>query len=93
MNIKGINNINNVLKSYEKTKIQRTKEPNFREDKVEISQTGKDFQFALKAFKNLPVEESKKIEEIKSEVESGKYSIDSKEIAKAIFEKSIRGGI
>lgn len=50
-------------------------------DKVEISSAAKELQESLQITK----ERQEKVEEIKQQVQTGTYTIDSKEIAKGIY--------
>ena len=50
-------------------------------DKLEISDTAKHFQIALKAAKDSPDIREEKVGKIKTQIESGTYSVSAAEVA------------
>ncbi|OPJ56056.1 flagellar biosynthesis anti-sigma factor FlgM [Alkalithermobacter paradoxus] len=89
MKISGVSNIQNVMKAYSKTKAQSVTKPQQKEDKIEISQVGKDFQMAMNAIKDIPDIRLDKVEEIKAQIQSGNYSVDIEKLAHAIINNKI----
>ena len=85
MKISGANNVQNVMKAYGTNKTEKLQKITMKEDKIEISQAGKDYAVAMEAFKNLPEVREAKINEIKDRISSGNYSVDSEALAKAIM--------
>jgi negative regulator of flagellin synthesis FlgM len=55
-------------------------------DQLELSAKAKEFQVALKAFKELPDIREAKVNEIKERLQQGSYSVSGQEIAEKIFE-------
>lgn len=85
--MKIINNpqVNQVLKNYQKhvSPTEKTEPAAMARDKIEISEEARDFQTAMKAFKELPDVRQSKIDTVKSQVESGQY----KPSAEAVVDK------
>ncbi len=88
MKINTIMQANPVMKAYQK-QLDRTEKAGPTEmarDKIEISEQAKDFQVAMRAFKELPEVRQGKIEEIRSQVESGQYKPSAEAVAEKIME-------
>lgn len=80
--------INQVMKTYQK-QIERTEKAGpaaMARDKIEISDQARDFQTAMKAFKELPDVRQGKVEELRSQMESGQYKPSSEAVADKIME-------
>ncbi|SHK01640.1 flagellar biosynthesis anti-sigma factor FlgM [Tepidibacter formicigenes] len=88
MKINNINNIQKIMKAYKANKTEKVNKFSLKEDKIEISQKGKDFQFALEAFKNTSDIRENKVNEIKNQLDKGIYKVDNGKIAKAMLDKS-----
>ena len=58
-------------------------------DQLELSTKAKEFQVALKAFKELPEVREAKVNEIKEKLQQGSYNVSGQEIAEKIFESII----
>ena len=83
MNINGINS-NNVINFYSKNKnrVSQTKEVNNVSDRIEISKLGKSLtNYTLEG---VNVDNSKKIEELKNQINNGTYNVDAKLTARSI---------
>lgn len=80
--------INQILKTYQKqvNKAEKAEPAAMAKDKIEISEEARDFQVAMKAFKDLPEVRQAKIDEIREQIKSGKY----KPSADAVAEKMIQ---
>lgn len=89
MKINGVNNVQSVMKAYGANKTEKVQKISLKEDKIEISQTGKDFQIAMEAFKNLPEVREEKINELRSQIESGTYTVDKDKLANSIIKGQI----
>ncbi|KXZ39057.1 anti-sigma-28 factor, FlgM family [Alkalithermobacter thermoalcaliphilus JW-YL-7 = DSM 7308] len=89
MKISGISNIQSVMKAYNKTKMQTINKSYQKEDKIEISDAGKYYQIAMKAIKDIPDVRDEKVEKIKMQIESGNYTVDIENLAKAIINNKI----
>jgi negative regulator of flagellin synthesis FlgM len=57
-----------------------------KEDKLDVSDTAKDFIVAIEKYKQLPDIRTEKVEELKEKVKSGTYYVDGKRIAEKIME-------
>ena len=84
-----INNINvqKVMGSYNKNigKVKKAEKSEMKRDKVEISQSSKDFQVAMNAFKKLSEVRQDKVDNIKNEIESGVYKPLTEDIIKKMM--------
>lgn len=60
-----------------------------KKDKLEISDTAKYFQIALKAAKDSPDIRSEKVDRIKAEIEAGTYNVSAEDVAKKMMAKFI----
>lgn len=82
--MKVLNNmqVNPVLKAYQKQieKTEKTGPAAMARDKIEISDQARDFQTAMKAFKELPEVREEKLDEIRSQMEKGEYKPSSEAV-------------
>ncbi|EOC99396.1 flagellar biosynthesis anti-sigma factor FlgM [Caldisalinibacter kiritimatiensis] len=83
-------NIEKALQVYRKQssndkKVSAAKKASKR-DELNISNQGKDFQVAMKALKNTPDIRKEKVAEIKRQISTGTYNIDSGKIVEKILE-------
>lgn len=74
-------NMNNLNKSKEHIKVT---------DRIEISKTGKEIKKYIEEYKNIDIN-SKDINKIKTEINSGKYKVDEKKLAESILNNIKRG--
>ena len=83
--------IQQVLKSYQKTvaKTEKSEPAAMAQDKIEISDAAKDAQVAMKAFNDVPEVRQDKIDELKSQIQSGQYKPSTEAVADKLLE-SIR---
>lgn len=82
-------NIAKALKVYNKTNEasgQKVSGVELPKDQLELSTKAKEFQIALKAFKELPEVREAKVNEIKDKLQQGSYNVSGHEIAQKIFE-------
>ena len=81
-------NVQNVMKSYNKTvsNVKKKENANLSPDKIEISSAAKEYQIAMQAFKNLPDVREDKVKEIKEQLKDGTYKPSSEDIAKKLLE-------
>jgi len=80
--------VNQILKTYQK-QVDRTEKAEpaaMARDKIEISDEARDFQTAMKAFKELPEVRQSKIDELKSQIESNQYKPSAEAVADKIME-------
>jgi negative regulator of flagellin synthesis FlgM len=83
-------NVNKVMRKYQKNveKTNKTNKANFKEDKLEISSSAREFQLAMSAAKKLPEVRQEKIDAVKKEMANGKYNPTANEIAKKMLNNS-----
>lgn len=87
MRINNNINVQNVLKGYNKNvaKVKKTEKSEMKRDQINISQSSKDFQIAMDAFKKLPDVRQDKINNIKSDIEKGTYKPSTEDIIKKMM--------
>lgn len=88
MKISNNNNINKVMKAYQKTNKKEVSENTRlnKKDQFTISEEAKDIQKALKVAKESPDIRKEKVEKIKAKYDSGNYNIDPKKVAEKMIE-------
>lgn len=92
MNINGINS-NNVINLYSKNKnrVSQTKKVNNVSDRIEISKLGKSLtNYTLEG---VNVDNSKKIQELKNQINKGTYNVDAKLTARSILDTIKENGL
>ena len=92
MNINGINS-NNVINFYSKNKnrVSQTKKVNNVSDRIEISKLGKSLtNYTLEG---VNVDNSKKIQELKNQINNGTYNVDAKLTARSILDTIKENGL
>lgn len=83
------NSIYKALKLYnsqKRTKDIKTSAKAEKKDKLSLSSKAIEYQIAMKALKNVPDIRKDKVEEIKRQIETGTYKIDSGKIVEKMFE-------
>lgn len=92
MNINGINS-NNVINFYSKNKnrVSQTKEVNNVSDRIEISKLGK--RLTNYTLEGVNVDNSKKIQELKNQINNGTYNVDAKLTARSILDTIKENGL
>jgi negative regulator of flagellin synthesis FlgM len=81
--------IDKALQIYRQQELKKKVDSSSRlnkKDNIKISDKGKDFQFAMKLLKDVPDVRKEKIDEIKQQLRTGTYKIDSGKIVEKIFE-------
>ena len=92
MNINGINS-NNVINLYSKNRnrVSQTKEVKSVSDRIEISKLGKSLtNYTLEG---VNVDNSKKIQELKNQINNGTYNVDDKLTARSILDTIKENGL
>lgn len=92
MNINGINS-NNVINLYSKNKnrVSQTKKVNNVSDRIEISKLGKSLtNYTLEG---VNVDNSKKIQELKNQINNWTYNVDAKLTARSILDTIKENGL
>lgn len=87
MRINNNINVQQVLKGYNKnvSKTKETAKTGMKSDKIEISQSSKDFQIAMDAFKKLPDVRQDKVDDVKDAIEKGNYKPSADDILKSMM--------
>lgn len=83
-----INGVNNVPHVYNKNNnVKKTEEkPKVIEDKVTISNEAKAYHFAMKKLNDIPEIRTEKVNEIRAQIKSGTYKVDSNKIAQKMMD-------
>ncbi|MFA5577408.1 MAG: flagellar biosynthesis anti-sigma factor FlgM [Tissierellaceae bacterium] len=84
-----INKLDNVFQVYNKNaaaKKTKGKQKSDDSDQVKISDKALDFQFAVKKIKDLEDVRMDKVENIKRQIKSGTYQVNSNMVAEKILE-------
>lgn len=92
MNINGINS-NNVINLYSKNRnrVSQTKEVKSVSDRIEISKLGKSLtNYTLEG---VNVDNFKKIQELKNQINNGTYNVDAKLTARSILDTIKENGL
>ena len=87
MRINSSQNVQQMLKAYNKnvSKVKETEKTTFKSDKIEISESAKDFQVAMKALSDAPEVRGEKVAALKKQIAEGKYQPSAKDIAKKML--------
>lgn len=80
-------NVQKVLKGYNKNvgKVNKAGKSEMKRDQIDISQSSKDFQIAMDAFKKLPDVRQEKIDDIKESIDKGTYKPSTEDIIKSMM--------
>ena len=92
MRIDAYSAVNQVYQTNMQTKKETVEKKTSRDDKIEISQVGKDMTVAKKAISEAPDLREDKVKAIKVQMEAGTYSVSSEAIADKLI-NSFFGGI
>jgi negative regulator of flagellin synthesis FlgM len=84
-----IDAFNKISKIYEANNVKSTSKTKGRSfsDKLEISQTGKDYQIAKQVIARVPDVREEKIKEIKEKMNAGTYDISMQDVADKLIER------
>lgn len=87
MRINNNINVQQVLKGYNKNvgKVNKTGKSEMKRDQIDISQSSKDFQIAMGAFKKLPDVRQDKINEVKEQIDKGAYKPSTEDLIKKMM--------
>ncbi|MDF2546584.1 MAG: flgM [Anaerosolibacter sp.] len=91
MKITNNTNVQKVLGAYKKKLegVEKTSKLKQENDKVEISETAREFQVALNAYKKLPEIRQNKVDEVTRQIQSGNYNPSAEEVVHSIFDRKI----
>lgn len=85
------NQIQKILKSYNNQQVNKNGVKSSKlskKDELSLSNEAKDFQIAMNALKKTPDVRKEKVQEIKRQVETGTYQVDSGKIVERILEST-----
>ena len=85
-------NVNKAMQIYNnKTteKLDHTKSVEAPKDELQLSNRAKEYQIAMKAFKNLPEVREDLVNDLKNQIKQGSYNVTGEEIADKIIESVI----
>lgn len=85
-------NVNKAMQIYNNKGVQNTKRAGdikSPKDELELSSKAKEYQIALKAFKNLPEVRKDIVDDLKAQINQGKYNVSGSEIADKIIESAM----
>jgi len=93
MRIDAYNAVNQIYQTATQTqKINKEEKKVAKDDKFEISQTGKDLAVAKKAISDVPDIREEKVETIKKQMKEGTYRVSTEDVAEKIL-SSMTGSI
>lgn len=82
-----ISHVTQAYQVYQKQKVQKTEKvdrPAEQSFDIQISDKGKEFQFAMDKLKQVPEVRKEKVDAISDKVKDGTYNVDTLKLAKAI---------
>jgi len=85
-------NINKAMQIYNNKateKINKSQKLEGPKDELQLSNKAKEYQAAMKAFKNLPEVREDLVNDLKNAIKQGSYNVSGKEIADKIIESVI----
>ncbi len=85
MRIDAYNQVNQIYQTTTQTKIDKTAAAKRKDDKLEISQIGKDIHLAKKVLKEQSDVREDKVQEIKVKIESGTYEVSMSDVAEKML--------
>ncbi|MFW5648202.1 MAG: flagellar biosynthesis anti-sigma factor FlgM [Candidatus Alkaliphilus sp. MAG34] len=92
MKIFNNSNINKIIQVYGRAKTKKVdsvENVEVPKDELQLSSKAKEYQIAMKAFKNLPEIREDLVKELKDKIEQGTYNVTGEEIADKIIESAI----
>jgi negative regulator of flagellin synthesis FlgM len=87
MRIDAYNQVAAVYKNSKPARTSATRKTTSFQDQLQISQAGRDYQIAKQAVANASDIREDKVAELKTQVDSGNYKVDSGDFASKLLEK------
>lgn len=87
MRINGLNNVNNVYKSNKATKTYGASNVGGSKDTLAISDFAKELQVAKQAVDHAPDIRQARVDEIREQMEAGKYNVTASQLADKLLNK------
>lgn len=85
MRIDAYNQVNQIYQTTTQAKINKTASVKQKDDKVEISQIGKDIHLVKKAIQEQPDVREDKVQEIKAKMADGTYEVSMSDVAEKML--------
>jgi len=85
-------NVNKAMQIYNNKatgKVNNSKGVEVPKDELQLSNKAKEYQTAMKAFKNLPEVREELVNDLKNQIKQGSYNVTGEEIADKIIESVI----
>lgn len=83
-----INRSDNVFNVYNQNmNMKKTEKQKSKEDKINISEEAKTYQFAINKLKDIPEIRTDKVNSLKKQIQSGTYKVDADKIAEKMIDK------
>ncbi|WP_129597496.1 flagellar biosynthesis anti-sigma factor FlgM [Anaerophilus nitritogenes] len=91
MKINNNHNIQKILNNYKKSvnHVNKTEKVKLATDQMQISEGAREYQVALKAYREVADIRQSKVDNIKNQISSGKYNPSLEEVADRILNKNI----
>jgi negative regulator of flagellin synthesis FlgM len=92
MKIFNNSNVNKAMQIYNNKatgKVNNAKGVEVPKDELQLSNKAKEYQIAMKAFKNLPEVREELVNDLKNQMKQGSYNVTGEEIADKIIESVI----
>ena len=87
MRINGLNNVNNVYKNNKASKAYGASSVSSSKDTLAISDFAKELQVAKQAVDHAPDVRQARVNEIKEQMEAGKYNVTASQLADKLLNK------
>lgn len=87
MRIDAYNQVSRLYAAAGKTQAKKTAKSSAAEDRLEISQLGKDYQVAKAAVAQADDVREDRVAEVKAKYEAGKYDVSANKLAAKLMEK------
>lgn len=84
MRIDAYSQVSMLYKTAGKTQVKKTTKTSGTNDKLEISQFGKDYQIAKAAVNNAPDVREDKVADVKARYEAGRYNVTARDLAEKL---------
>ena len=87
MKIFNHSNVNKAMQIYNNKsteKLKKSKEVEGPKDEIQLSDKAKEYQIAMRAFKNLPETRENLVNDLRNQISQGSYSVSGEEIADKI---------
>lgn len=87
MRVEAYNQVAQIYKTAQSASTSKASAAGKKQDEVQISQTGRDYQIAKQAIAEASDVREDKVAELKAKINSGEYSVDTGDFASVLLEK------